>query len=278
LDRNSIDNIELLQWNELVYLKRKSLASIREFAENIIAIDTNRIPQINQKIHEQKKILKTFLPKAKQNQIDIQQTSSDLLAISEKISKSKNFLSTMQHRLPVENEENLLHIIQYNESIIKEKKYANSNEKDQIFSRTKDASMKIDAIRAFRTVKEQLLYFETQCEAIKKSFNTLNEENSLCHRKIGDCNMTIKALLDSKHQIAKERGSYLQSYNELLLHLGKINARLDMMAKSRKRQNQRYPNAISRDELLKARELAKRKLQSGSKLSFDELRLLYNDN
>jgi uncharacterized coiled-coil DUF342 family protein len=278
LDQNPLVNIESLGWNDLVFLKRKTSALIREFTDKIINIDTNRLPQLNQKIYEQKKVLKKFVLKAKQNRLNIQYTNSDLLAISEKISKSKNFLSTMQHRLPQEKQENLLHIIQYNESLINERKYRGIREKDQILSLIKDASMKMDAIKAFLTIKEQLLHFETQCENIKKSFNVLNEENHLYQTEIANCNKTIKALFDSKHQIAQEREGYLQKYNETLLQLDKINARLDMMAEMRKIQHQQYHRAISDDDLLKAKESAKKKLQSGSKLSFDELRLLYNEN
>jgi len=278
LDQNPVVNIESLGWNDLVFLKRKTSALIRDFTDKIINIDTNRLPELNKKIYEQKKVLKKFVLEDRQNRTDIHYTNSDLLAISEKISKSKDFVSIMQHRLPYEKEENLLHIIQHNESLINESKYLSTREKDQILSLIKDASMKMDAIKAFRTIKEQLLHFETQSENIKNSLNRLDEKHRLYQREITNCSRTIKDLFDSKHQIAKEREGYLQKYNELLLQLDKVNARLDMMAEMRKRQRQQYPRAMSDDNLVKAKESAKKKLQSGSKLSFDELRLLYNEN
>ena len=54
MDHDPVTNIESLGWNDLVLLKRKFSASIREVTQEIIDIDNNKLPRVNQEIHEQK--------------------------------------------------------------------------------------------------------------------------------------------------------------------------------------------------------------------------------
>jgi uncharacterized coiled-coil DUF342 family protein len=56
-----------------------------------------------------------------------------------------------------------------------------------------------------------------------------------------------------------------------------INARLNIMAEMRKKQRQEYGQGLPNDALFKVKETAKKKLESGSKLSFEELKLLYSE-
>jgi uncharacterized coiled-coil DUF342 family protein len=49
------------------------------------------------------------------------------------------------------------------------------------------------------------------------------------------------------------------------------------MANMRKRQREEYGNALPKDTLFKLKEEAKKKMDSGSKLSLEELKLLYGD-
>ncbi|MGI8834609.1 MAG: hypothetical protein ACR2IS_18490, partial [Nitrososphaeraceae archaeon] len=162
MDHDPVTNIESLGWNDLVLLKRKYSASIREVTQEIIDIDNNKLPRVNQEIHQQKIGLNRSVVKSRQNRLGIQSANSDLLAISEKIHQSKNFLGMMQGRLPQEKEESLMHIAKFNESLINGGKYSSAREKDQILSLVKDATMKIDALKAFRTIKEQLQPLECQ--------------------------------------------------------------------------------------------------------------------
>jgi uncharacterized coiled-coil DUF342 family protein len=45
----------------------------------------------------------------------------------------------------------------------------------------------------------------------------------------------------------------------------------------RKRQREEYGNALPKDTLFKLKEEAKKKMDSGSKLSLEELQLLFGD-
>ena len=278
MDHDPVTNIQSLGWTDLVLLKRKFSASIREVTQEIIDIDNNKLPRVNHEIHEQKIGLNGSVVESRKNRLGIQSANSDLLALSEKIHQSKNFLGMMQGRLPQEKEESLMHIAKFNESLINGEKYSSSREKDQILSLVKDATMKIDALKAFRTIKEQLQHLEYQCEITKKSIRTLDDEYYTLQSKISHCKSKIKNLFDSKHEIIADRADLLLKYNAISIQLDEINAQLDIIAGERRRQKQDNFRAVYNVNISEAKDSAKKKLQSGSKLSLEELRLLYDEN
>jgi uncharacterized coiled-coil DUF342 family protein len=278
LDHDPVTHIQSLGWTDLVLLKRKFSASIREVTQEIIDIDNNKLPRVNQEIHEQKIGLNGSVVESRKNRLATQSANSDLLALSEKIHQSKNFLGMMQGRLPQEKEESLMHIAKFNESLINGGKYSSAREKDQILSLVKDATMKIDALKAFRTIKEQLQQLEYQCEDSKKSIRTLDDEYYTLQNEISLCKSKIKNLFDSKHEIIAERADLLLKYNGISIQLDKINAQLDIIAGERRRQKQDNFRAVYNVNISEAKDSAKKKLKSGSKLSLEELRLLYDEN
>jgi uncharacterized coiled-coil DUF342 family protein len=277
LDHDPVTNIETLGWNDLVLLKRKYSSSIREVTQEIIDIDNNKLPRVNQEIHEQKIGLNGSVVESRQNRLGIQSANSELLTLSEKIHQSKTFLGMMQGRLPQEKEESLMHIAKFNESLINGGRYSSAREKDQILSLVKDATMKIDALKAFRTIKEQLQPLECQCEVTKKSIRTLDDKYYTLQREISRSKNKIKNLFDSKHEIIAERADLLLKYNGISIQLDKINAQLDSIAGERRRQKQGNFRAVYNVNISEAKDSAKKKLQSGSKLSLEELRLLYDE-
>ena len=277
VDENPIHNLESLGWNELVSIKRKLSSYIKELTNNFIEVERNQSRLINDNIHKEKNILNMLIQRSKEIQTEIQSNNSQLYSISEKLSKSKNFLSMMESRMPSEKEEDLLQIIQSNQKILDQKNYKKGREKDEILTSTKEASMKIEAIKAIRTIKEQSLQFGIQSENINKSLKLLDDERQSLQTKIAECNNRIDILFDSKRQLAADHEMYLKKYNETITQLDMINARLNIMAEMRKKQRQEYGQGLPNDALFKVKETAKKKLESGSKLSFEELKLLYSE-
>jgi len=269
--------LESLGWDELVSLKRKLSSYIKELTSNLIEVERNQSRLINDNIHKEKNMLNTSIQRSKEIQTEIQSNNSQLYSISEKLSQSKNFLSMMESRVPSEKEEDLLQIIQANQILIDQKNYKKEREKDEILTSTKEASMKIEAIKAIRTIKEQSLQFGLQSKNINKSLKLLDEELRSIQTKIAECNSRMDILFDSKRQLAADHEMYLKKYNETITQLDMINARLNIMAEMRKKQRQEYGQGLPNDALFKVKETAKKKLESGSKLSFEELKLLYSE-
>jgi uncharacterized coiled-coil DUF342 family protein len=253
-------------------------AYIKELTNNLIDIDKNQFRIIIESIHKQKNILNSLIQRSKQIRTQIQTENSQLLSISEKISQSKNFLSIMECRLPAEKEDQLLQILNSNQKSLEEKQYKNEREKNDILTVVKDASMKLEAIKAVRVTRDQLSSFGRNSEDTNKSLKMLGEEQQTVQMRIAETSKIIEKLFDSKRNLSADRQKYLDQYNKTTILLDKINTRLNLMAEMRQRQRQEYGHGLPNDALFKVKETAKKKLESGSKLSFEELKLLYSEN
>ena len=160
---------------------------------------------------------------------------------------------------------------------INEKRYKSQRERNEILSSIKETKMKIEALKAVRIIKDQMREFDKESHNLRNSLKLLDEEHRSLQRKISEINNNIDHLFDLKRQLPEEREIYLKEYNEDLLQLEKINGRLDYMASMRKRQREEYGNTLPKDTLFKLKEEAKKKMDSGSKLSLEELKLLFGD-
>ena len=276
-NQNPPPEIENLGWDDLVTLKRGLYGRIKELSEKIIDIERNKMWSINNNIHANKNNLDIFLQRTKQIRSEVQAKNSELFSVSEKISQSKNFLSMMESRVSGEGEANLIHSLNKLQETLDQRQYRTSREKNEIHSLVKETSMKIEALKAIRTIKDQMIELEAESEKISKSLKLLDEEQQTLQRKISEIKNIMDDLFDLKRQLPTEREIYLKEYNEDLLRLEKINGRLDYMANMRKRQREEYGNVLPKDTLFKLKEEAKKKMESGSKLSLEELKLLFGD-
>ena len=276
-DENPSARIENLGWDDLVTSKRRLSGRVKELSEKIIDIERNRFRSINNNIHVEKNNLNNFLERTKQIRSQVQSKNSQLLSISEKISQSKDFLSMMESRISSDAEGHLFQSLNMLQKALEEKQYKSPREKNEILSSIKETSMKIEALKAIRIIKDQMREFDKESENLRNSLNLLDEEYRSLQRKISEINKIIDELFDLKRQLPAEREIYLKEYNEDLLQLEKINGRLDYMANMRKRQREEYGNALPKDTLFKLKEEAKKKMDSGSKLSLEELKLLFGD-
>ena len=276
-DQNLSARIENLGWDDLVNLKRLLSGRVKELSEKIIDIERNRFRSINNNIHVEKNNLNNLLERTKQIRYEVQSKNSQLLSISEKISQSKDFLSMMESRVSSDPEGHLFQSLDMLQKALEEKRYKSPREKNEILSSIKETQMKIEALKAIRIIKDQMREFDKESENLRNSLKLLDEEHRSLQRKISEINNIIDKLFDLKRQLPAEREIYLREYNEGLLQLEKINERLDHMASMRKRQREEYGNALPKDTLFKLKEEAKKKMESGSKLSLEELKLLFGD-
>lgn len=272
-----IRNLESLGWDELVSIKRRLSGHIKELTNNLIDVERDQFRSINDSIHKEKNMLNGLLQRSKQIRTEIQNNNSQLFSVSEKISQSKNFLGMMEYRMPAEKEDRLLQILQSNQELLDLKRYRNEREKNEILTLVKDASMKLEAIKAIRIIRDQLSGLGSESETISKSLKLLEEELQTVQMKIAESNNSINSLFDSKRRLSADREKYLNKYNETAAGLEKVNARLNLMSEMREKQRQEYGHGLPSDALFKVKETAKKKLESGSKLSFDELKLLYSE-
>ena len=272
-----LQNVESLGWDDLVSMKRKLSTKIKDLTSNLMDIENNQFRIMNDTIREQKNNLNNLMQQSKQIRIKIQNQNSELLSISEKVSQSKNFLSTMEYRMPAEKEDELLQTMQDCQNLLDQQSYRSEREKNEILTLTKDASMKLEAIKVITTVKSQLSKLYTESDNINKSLKELYEQESLTQVKVAEADDMVYKLVSSKRNLSSNHEEFLIEYDRIISQLDIVNARLNVMAEMRERQRQEYGRGLPNDALFKVKETAKKKLDSGSKLSFDELKLLYGE-
>ncbi len=250
-------------------LKRSLLKQINDLTNKIIDIENNRSPLINENIKQEKNKVVNMTKRLAQIRTEMDSNNSQLLTVSEKISKSKNFVSTMGPRLPSENEVDLVRILESSQRLVDEKRYKNEREKNETLSVMNDASMKLEAIKAIRAVNQQIADLNTKAEEIKKILKILDNEMETLQTKIADTRNKIDKLFEAKRQQVAERQSYLSDYDKFLSTLDSVNSRLDAMAQWRKRHRHEYSHRPGDDALFRVKESAKKKFEAGAKLSFE---------
>jgi uncharacterized coiled-coil DUF342 family protein len=270
-------DLESLGWNDLVAQKRQLTSELKELSDKIVDIDKSQLRSIGNSIKEQRSLLDSHTERLKQIRSEVDSRNSELLSVSEKLSQSRNFLSMMEARLPSEKEEDLQATVQKNQDRIDAKDYKSEREKDEILSRIKDATMKLEAIKATRAIKEQFSKLTQASANINNAIKQLDEERNSLRGKISTINAVLDSLYDSKRKVTSEHQSYLIRYDSIAKQFDAINARLDSMSEMRRKQRKEYGYVQQHDALFKMKEEAKKKLQAGSKLSFEELKLLYGE-
>lgn len=269
--------LESLRWDDLVALKRKLAGELKDLTDKIVEIDRNQLRAITDRIREQRSALDAHTERLKQMRSEIEKRNAELLVVSEKISQSKNFLSIIEARLPSEKELELQATMQKNQALLDAKDYRSEREKNEILSRVKEAAMKMEAIKATRTIKEQFTQLSQESTGISGTIRQLDEERDSLRAKISEINGELDKLYDAKRKLAPERELHLGKYDEIAKQFDAINARLDAMSEMRKKQREEYGYGLPSDALFKVKEEARKKLESGSKLSFEELKLLYGE-
>lgn len=270
-------DLESRGWDDLLAMKRKLSGELKEITDKIVDVDRSQFYSITSSIKEQRTMLDAHAKRLKQVRAEVEKRNAELLGISEKIAQSKNFLSMMETRLPSEKEEELQATVLSNLAFIDSKNYRSEREKNETLSRIKEASMKIEAIKATRTIKEQLAQLNQESTNTANTIKQLDKERDSVRRKIAEINNIVDKLYYSKRKLAADRDSYLAQYDGIAKQFDAINARLDAMAKMRRKQREEYGYNLPNDALFKVKEMARKKLESGSKLSFEELKLLYGE-
>lgn len=271
------DEIGSIGWDDLVALRRKVAGELKDVTDRLVDIDRNQFRTIVSEIKQQRSAFDGANERSRQLKAELEKHNTDLLAVSEKISQSKNFLSMMEARLPSESEDDLQKVVSSNQALVDSKQYKSEREKSEILSRVKDASMKIEAVKATRTIKEQYAALLQQSADIGNAAKALNDEREALRAKANGANAELDRLYDAKRALAAEREKYLAAYESTVKRFDQINARLDEMSAMRKRQREEYGYNLPSDALFKVKEMARKKLEEGSKLSLDELRLLYSE-
>jgi chromosome segregation ATPase len=268
------------QWADLVANKRQFAKELREITDKIVEAD-NTISDYEQNIKTKKNETKDCLHKIIMFKEDLRNFNSELLAVSDKISQSKGFLSVVEKRLPKGDEAELIE----NMSKLKEKiDSPDFQSKNDMLEQYRKASMNLEAVKAVRTVREQITKLVDDSKNLSNKIMKIEAEVISLEARISQNQVAIEKISSSKNSIQEKRETLMAEYNNVLSSLDGVNKKLDLMATDRKKFSATKQGGYysSRDEyessMIEFKQSAERKMKAGEKLTLDELRIIFQEN
>jgi chromosome segregation ATPase len=268
------------QWADLVANKRQFAKELREITDKIVEAD-NIISDYEQNIKTKKNETKDCLHKIILFKEDLRNFNSELLAVSDKISQSKGFLSLVEKRLPKGDEAELIE----NMSKLKEKiDSPDFQSKNDMLEQYRKASMNLEAVKAVRTVREQITKLGDDSKNLSNKIMKIEAEMISLEARISQNQVAIEKILSSKNSIQDKRETLMAEYNNVLSSLDGVNKKLDLLATDRKKFSTAKQGGYysSRDEyessMIEFKQRAERKMKAGEKLTLDELRIIFQEN
>ena len=268
------------QWADLVANKRQFAKELREITDKIVEAD-DTISDYEQNIKTKKNETKDCLHKIILFKEDLRNFNSELLAVSDKISQSKGFLSVVEKRLPKGDEEELI------ENMRKLKEKIDSPDfqsKNDMLEQYRKASMNLEAVKAVSTVREQITKLVNDSKNLSNLIMKIEAEMISLEARISQNQVAIEKISSSKNSIQERREILMAEYNNVLSSLDCVNKKLDLLETDRKKLSATRQGGYysSRDEyessMIEFKKSAERKMKAGEKLTLDELRIIFQEN
>lgn len=268
------------EWTELVSSKRQYSQELRDLSEKIIEVDkTSR--DLSNDIRRERTNLKESVRKINLSKEKISVLNSELSKVSEDLSKSKSFLTIMESRLPKEDEQTLMAKLLELRSKIDKNPTESQYMKNEMLERYKMISMSLEALKAVKMVKDQVLRLKLDSKNLNDRIVRAEQEVSNLQSMINEQIISVDKMVASKALLHEKRQFIMSQYNQSVDLLEKVNTRLDSLASERKAFSESRSNQSSSNKyknlLRDFREKAQEKFKAGEKLTLDELRMAFED-
>lgn len=268
------------EWTELVSSKRQYSQELRDLSEKIIEVD-NTSRDLSNDIRTERTNLKESVRKINLSKEKISVLNSELSKVSEDLSKSKSFLTIMESRLPKEDEQTLMAKLLELRSKIDKNPTESQYIKNEMLERYKMISMSLEALKAVKMVKDQVLRLKLDSKNLNDRIVRAEQEVSNLQSMINEQIISVDKMVASKALLHEKRQFIMSQYNQSVELLEKVNTRLDSLASERKAFSESRSNQSSSNKyknlLRDFREKAQEKFKAGEKLTLDELRMAFED-
>lgn len=268
------------EWTELISSKRQYSQELRDLSEKIIEVD-NTSRDLSNDIRTERTNLKESVRKINLSKEKISVLNSELSKVSEDLSKSKSFLTIMESRLPKEDEQTLMAKLFELRSKIDKNPTESQYIKNEMLERYKMISMSLEALKAVKMVKDQVLRLKLDSKNLNDRIVRAEQEVSNLQSMINEQIISVDKMVASKALLHEKRQFIMSQYNQSVDLLEKVNTRLDSLASERKAFSESRSNQSSSNKyknlLRDFREKAQEKFKAGEKLTLDELRMAFED-
>ena len=180
-------------------------------------------------------------------------------------------------------------------------KKLSKEEERKLVARSKEITIKLHAMKVMNKKEDQYRTISSQYGNLKSKINEIFDKRSEFGNKIGELKKILDTLLDSREKLYEERRKIIRDVRETAAKLEMVNTQINAIEfrkskinsfggkrRPRDTHDKNYSGFQSSKERTKRskenvqiwnsmKEQALKKMSSGEKLTFDEMRLIYSD-
>ena len=281
LDDQSNGEKIIQELNEKIEVTKKQIDNERE-----------RLEELRIKLKEVNDVKEEEFPKFMELKDMVLKARSQLKIIDEKTSPRSN-----KERINIKQ---LTKTLEQLERDIQTKKLSKEEER-KLVARSKEIATKLHAMKIIHKKEDHFRTISSQYGNLKSKINEIFDRRSEFGNKIGELKQVLDTLLDNREKLYEERRKIIRDVRETTAKLEMVNTQINAIEfrkskistvgskrRSKDSHDKNYSSFQSSKERAKKnkenmqiwnsmKEQALKKMSSGEKLTFDEMRLIYSD-
>ena len=300
-------NIISLESNLKTLLEFKnSLLDDQKNGEQVIQELNEKIEVTKKQIDEERGILEGLRIKLKEVNDVKEEEFPKFMELKELVLKARSQMKIIDERTSTKTTRERINIKQLTKNLeqlerdIQTKKLSKEEER-KLVARSKEIAIKLHAMKVMNKKEDQYRTISSQYGNLKSKINEIFDKRSEFGNKIGELKKILDILLDSREKLYEERRKIIRDVRETAAKLEMVNTQINAIEfrkskinsfggkrRSRDTHDKNYSGFQSSKERSRRskenvqiwnsmKEQALKKMSSGEKLTFDEMRLIYSD-
>ena len=300
-------NIISLESNLKTLLEFKnSLLDDQKNGEQVIQELNEKIEVTKKQIDEERGILEGLRIKLKEVNDVKEEEFPKFMELKELVLKARSQMKIIDERTSTKTTRERINIKQLTKNLeqlerdIQTKKLSKEEER-RLVARSKEIAIKLHAMKVMNKKEDQYRTISSQYGNLKSKINEIFDKRSEFGNKIGELKKILDTLLDSREKLYEERRKIIRDVRETAAKLEMVNTQINAIEfrkskinsfggkrRPRDTHDKNYSGFQSSKERTKRskenvqiwnsmKEQALKKMSSGEKLTFDEMRLIYSD-
>ncbi len=285
---------------------KNSLLDDQKNGEQVIQELNEKIEVTKKQIDEERGMLEGLRIKLKEVNDVKEEEFPKFMELKELVLKARSQMKIIDERTSTKTTRERVNIKQLTKNLeqlerdIQTKKLSKEEER-KLVARSKEIAIKLHAMKVMNKKEDQYRTMSSQYGNLKSKINEIFDKRSEFGNKIGELKKILDTLLDSREKLYEERRKIIRDVRETAAKLEMVNTQINAIEfrkskinsfagkrRSRDTHDKNYSGFQSSKERSKRskenvqiwnsmKEQALKKMSSGEKLTFDEMRLIYSD-
>ncbi|MGH9981123.1 MAG: coiled-coil protein [Nitrososphaeraceae archaeon] len=285
---------------------KNSLLDDQKNGEEVIQDLNEKIEVTKKQIDEERETLEGLRIKLKEVNDVKEEEFPRFMELKELVLKARSQMKVIDEKSGTKstrertNIKQLTKILEQLERDIQTKKLSKDEER-KLVARSKEIAIKLHTMKAMHKKEDQYRTISSQYGNLKSKINEIFDKRTEFGNKIGELKKVLDLLLNTREKLYEERRKIIRDVRETAAKLEMVNTQINAIEfrkskitsfggkkRSRDSHDKNYSGfQSSKDRAKKSKEnvqiwnsmkeQALKKMSSGEKLTFDEMRLIYSD-